>query len=195
MPETFDHHVIHPAASASIEMHAPAFPQRLRKLVARKLRTLIRIEHFWYAIAAHCILQGGHTEISCHGFDTRQTSTVRLCQPTIATRYRNPRRIGIYVMSAHPTWFGLVTALPCSRCGYVFCRVRLACLRLLVDLHQAHFAYEPSHVITPNWRPIITQKVAHLPGAEEQQLQKLFMDAFYEHHIVRGLADGLIEGR
>ena len=35
-------------------------------------------------------------------FDSRQLSTFRLCQSMIATRYRNPRRMGMHVMSVHP---------------------------------------------------------------------------------------------
>lgn len=39
-------------------------------------------------------------------FDNRQARTFRLAQSMIATRYRNPRRIGMYVTSAHHTWLG-----------------------------------------------------------------------------------------
>jgi hypothetical protein len=38
-------------------------------------------------------------------FDTRQAPD-RVDQSITATRYRKPRRIGMYVMSAHQTWFG-----------------------------------------------------------------------------------------
>src|SRR3954447_15318441 len=50
-------------------------------------------------------------------FDTRQASTLRVAQSITATRYRKPRRIGIYVMSAHQTWFGRSTAKSRSRYG------------------------------------------------------------------------------
>ena len=65
--EMFDHHVIHPVASAIHWDMCSDLPELLCKIAARKLRTLIRIEDFWYAVAFHCSPPGGHTEISIHG--------------------------------------------------------------------------------------------------------------------------------
>jgi hypothetical protein len=48
-------------------------------------------------------------------FDTHHASTLRLAQSITATRYKNPRRIGIYVMSAHHTWFGRSISMPRKR--------------------------------------------------------------------------------
>jgi hypothetical protein len=39
-------------------------------------------------------------------FDGFQTSTCRLTQSMMATRQSKPRRIGIWVISAHRTWLG-----------------------------------------------------------------------------------------
>ena len=50
-----------------------------------------------------------------------QTRTLRLNQSMIVTRYRTPRRIKIYVISAHQTWFGrLITTFFC-RYGQILC--------------------------------------------------------------------------
>ena len=50
--------------------------------------------------------------------DTRQASTLRLCQSITAARYTNPLAIGMYVISIAHTWLGLLTSSPRSRYGY-----------------------------------------------------------------------------
>jgi hypothetical protein len=49
--------------------------------------------------------------------DTRHARTRRLNQSITATRYTKPRAIGIYVMSAHQTWFGRSMTISRNRYG------------------------------------------------------------------------------
>ena len=53
-------------------------------------------------------------------FDTRHDSTFRVNQSINATKYRKPRRIGIYVMSAHQTWVGRSITSSRSKYGYTW---------------------------------------------------------------------------
>lgn len=60
-------------------------------------------------------------------FDNRQLYTRRVAQPITATRFRRPRRIGTWVMSARQTRFGRSIGalrrghgqIRCSGCGIV----------------------------------------------------------------------------
>ena len=53
--------------------------------------------------------------------ESRQARTLRLNQSMIATRYRKPRRIGIYVISAHQSWFGRSITTFRSKYGQILC--------------------------------------------------------------------------
>ena len=50
-----------------------------------------------------------------------QARTLRLNQSMIVTRYRTPRCIKIYVISAHQTWFGRLITTFFSRYGQILC--------------------------------------------------------------------------
>gem|GEM_PF-5758510 len=47
--------------------------------------------------------------------DSRHARTLRLYQSMMATRYKNPRFFGTYVMFAHLTWFGRSITIFLSR--------------------------------------------------------------------------------
>jgi hypothetical protein len=53
--------------------------------------------------------------------ERRQARTRRVAQSSTATRYRKPRRMGIYVRSMAQTWFGRVIARSRSRYGNTRC--------------------------------------------------------------------------
>jgi hypothetical protein len=51
----------------------------------------------------------------------RQDGTRRVAQSMIATRYKNPCRIAMYIMPAAHTWFGRSIVLPRRRYGQTLC--------------------------------------------------------------------------
>src|SRR5438552_10764023 len=74
-------------------------------------------------------------------FDSRQDSTRRVAQSIIATWYKNPCCIGMYVTSAVHTWFGWSIVLLLRRYGLTLCLgCRLfAVLFCLIDSRQCFY--------------------------------------------------------
>ena len=95
LPQPFDEHIILPA---SLPVHADLDPigfQQAGEGVTCELASLICVEYLRRAVASQGFFERLATQKSVSIVtDTRQASTLRLCQ-SIAARYTNPLAIGM----------------------------------------------------------------------------------------------------
>jgi hypothetical protein len=115
-PEPLDHPVINPATFAIYyrqvickitERHGYLdirILQRLRPFKTGELAALISGLPYLVMASFKASTQKSASML----FDNRQLKTLRLYQSIIATKYKKPRCIGIYVISTHQTWLGFV---------------------------------------------------------------------------------------
>jgi len=120
-----NHDVVCPAAFSIHTLADTVFLYKVNVLLTCKLTTLIWIQDLRFC-HFESFFQGtdNHSGIKCviH-FPADNT---RLYQSITAVRYRNPRLIGIYVMSIDHAWFGLSMTALRRRYGHTFaCCIRL----------------------------------------------------------------------
>ena len=94
-PEALDEDVVHPPALAVHRYPYRGLFEYLGEVLAGELAPLVGIEDLRPAVLGQSLRQDLRTESLSSVFDRRQDSTVRVAQSMIATRYWNPRCIGM----------------------------------------------------------------------------------------------------
>ena len=119
-------------------------------------------------------------------FDSRHARTARLAQSMIATKYRKPCAIGMYVMSAAQTWFWRRDRQPAQQVGMdLVSRRRLARARTRRQRLYPHHPHQPPHPLAVHAATFGVQREGHAARAVEGQIEVQGVDAAHQRQIVR----------